>query len=329
VEEVHLTGAGDSHHAARAAVLAFESIARVACRPSSAHELAEYGAPALRLRSKQPLVVAASVSGRTPRVVTAIERACANGALTLAVTGTSDSPAAYAAHRTVVLELADLERSPGIRTYQATLLALLLTAIELGRARGACSDPEAETRRGELIALADDVADTAGGIKACCREVADTIAGAPAVVVAGSGPSFGTALFAAAKIVEASGVVAVPQDLEEWWHVERHAAPADIPTFVVAPPDRSHPRAAAVAAAAESLGRTVIAVVREGDQDVARHASAVVPVHGDVREELPPAPTRWRHRSSRCYGGMPPPIPRPCSTPRTPTSPSSAWTRSS
>jgi glutamine---fructose-6-phosphate transaminase (isomerizing) len=108
------------------------------------------------------------------------------------------------------------------------------------------------------------------------------------MVVAGSGPNYGTAMFAAAKMAEAAGILAAGQDLEEWCHVERYAYPAGMPVAVIAPPGSSHQAAADVAATAGELGRHVIAVTHQGHTDVTRHASTVLPVHGDTREEFTP-----------------------------------------
>ena len=114
------------------------------------------------------------------------------------------------------------------------------------------------------------------------------IAATTTLVMVGSGPSYGTALFSAAKVVEAAGLLALGQDLEEWWHVERFAYPVAMPVFVIAPPGRSHWRAGDVAAIARGLGRRVIAVVHQDDTEVTRHAHIVLPVHGEVREEFSP-----------------------------------------
>ena len=149
-------------------------------------------------------------------------------------------------------------------------------------------DDEAHVLRQELTVLADVVDVTTNAIKERCREVADTIADASAMVMVGSGPSYGTALFGAAKVVEAAGIFAVGQDLEEWWHVERFAYPVDMPVFVIAPPGRSHWRAGDLAATARALGRRVIAVTHKDDTEVTRHAHSVLPVHGEVREEFSP-----------------------------------------
>jgi glucosamine--fructose-6-phosphate aminotransferase (isomerizing) len=192
------------------------------------------------------------------------------------------------ADRSIVVELPQKERSPGIRTYQASLLGMLLVAIQLGEMQSKYSQAEANAVRQELAALADGVDATTDTIKGRCREVADMIADAPALVMLGSGPSYGTALYCAAKMVEAAGIFALGQDMEEWWHVERFAYPVDMPVFVIAPPGRSHWRAGDLAANARGLGRRVIAVTYTDDTEVTRHAHAVLPVHGAVREEFSP-----------------------------------------
>ena len=289
VNKVYLTGDGDSYHASCAAEMAFEAIADVACAPLSAQRFLDYGATWMRHAApQQTLVVATSASGGTKRVVQAIERAKEHGALTIALTGTPNSAVTQVADRTIVVEVPHKERSPGIRTYQASLLGMLLVANQLGEMRNTYPQDEANALRQELTALAEVVEATTSAIKGRCREVADLIAATPTIVMVGSGPSYGTALFSAAKVVEAAGIFALGQDLEEWWHVERFAYPIEMPVFVIAPPGSSYWRAGDLAATARALGRRVIAVTHKDDTEVTRHAHTVLPVHGEVREEFSP-----------------------------------------
>ena len=289
VKKVYLTGDGDSYHASCAAEMAFQVIADVACEPLSAQRFLDYRAAWMRPAAPpHTLVIATSASGGTERVVQAIERAKEYGALTVALTGTPNSAVTQVADRSVVVELPHKERSPGIRTYQASLMGMLLVAIRLAERQGRYAQEETDRLRQELIALADVVGATTNAIQAGCREVADLIAASPIVVMLGSGPSYGTALYSAAKLVEAAGVFTLGQDLEEWWHVERFVYPLDMPVFVIAPPGRSHWRAQSVAATARGLGRRVIAVTHTDDTEVTRHAHMVLPVHGEVREEFSP-----------------------------------------
>ena len=289
VKKVYLTGDGDSYHASCAAEMAFEAIADVSCEPISAQRFVDYGAAWLRqVAPRQTLVIATSASGGTQRVVQAIESAKEHGALTVALTGIPKSAVTQVADRSIVVELPQKERSPGIRTYQASLLGMLLVAIQLGEMQSKCNQEEADLVRQELAALADVVDATTDTIKGRCREVADMIADSPTMVMLGSGPSYGTALYSAAKMIEAAGIFAMGQDLEEWWHVERFAYPVDMPVFVIAPPGRSHWRASDLAATARGLGRRVIAVTHTDDTEVSRHAHVVLPVQGKVREEFSP-----------------------------------------
>ncbi|GAB1326637.1 SIS domain-containing protein [Streptomyces sennicomposti] len=286
VESVVLVGDGDSDHAARAVEMAYRSFAGVDCRPMSALPFVHYWRPAAGSAARV-LTVAVSASGRTPPVVRAAERARADGATVVALTGDAASPLARAAHGTLHLALPDQEPSPGIRTYQASVLGALLLATALGTARRHLTGADADLLRGELRALAGPVEATVGEAVERTRPLAGRIADAPVLTVLGSGPSHGTALYAAAKVIETSGVFAVGQDLEEWCHVERFAGPRDLPVLVVAPPGRTLADARRVVRRATELGRRVVTVAARDDLG-AFDAPEVLPVHGRAREEFSP-----------------------------------------
>jgi glutamine---fructose-6-phosphate transaminase (isomerizing) len=286
VSEVYLTGAGDSFAAAHAARMAYETIGATRCEPMNVQSFVEYAVPAIRLGGGRPLVIAASVSGRTPRVVEAVERARAVGALTLGITTTADSPLTRATHASVVVPLREPVRSPGIRSFQATLLAMLGAAVQLGACREETVDLPALRR--EMLDLAHVIDGTLAATKSASAEAADAMARTRVACMLGSGPMFGIALFSAAKVIEAARLLVVGQDLEEWWHVERRALPDDMPVFVLAPSGRSRRRALAVAAAARAYGRTVFGIAPRSDHEMAARVDSMLPVTSHVREEFSP-----------------------------------------
>ncbi len=283
---VYLVGDGDSYHAALASELLYEQVARVRCQAMSALQFAEYVAPALHAEAAtEVLVVVASASGKTPIVVRALEQARRFGVQTLAVCGTPDTPVTRAADSVILLRPPGLEPSPGIRTYQATLLGMLLGGLRLAERR-----PETATRVAELRA---DLARCASAIEATLLELdqrvpalAAELCSSASWVVLGTGPGRGSAAFAAAKLVEVSGVFGVAQDIEEWWHVERFAAPHDMPLLLVAPPGAVHSRAVEIAQAAARLGRRVVVVNDANERTFAAHARWSLPVMGRVDERL-------------------------------------------
>ncbi len=282
---------GDSYHASLATELAFENIARIACEPLSAMRFLEYGADFMPSNfPNDTLVVGISASGGTLRVAQALERASAasQNVITVAMTGNPEGKVPKAAQRTVGLVLPDMGRSPGIRTYNASLMALLLLAVRIGEIHDRYHQEEANALRKEIAGLADACEKTAQGVDALVREAALDIKDAPFVMFVGSGPSFGTAMFSAAKLVEAAGTMAFAQDLEEWWHVERFTYPTNSPVFIIAPPGRGYWRAVEMAKTARDLGRCIYAVVNEGDQELSALADHVLPVAGDLREEFTP-----------------------------------------
>lgn len=285
VESVVIVGNGDSDHAARAVEMAFRSLAGVDCRPVSALPFTHYRRPAAS--PARVLTVAISVSGGSPLVVESAEQARAEGGAVVALTANAASPLARSAYSTVLLDLPGQEPSPGVRTYQASLLGALLLAIALGQARGHLDRAAAEMLREELGALADAVEATVEESVRRTRQLADRIAHAPVLTLLGSGPSHGSALYGAAKQVETAAVFAVGQDLEEWCHIERFAGPSDLPVFVLAPAGRSSDPALRVARRAAGLGRRLVAVA-PADRLDGFPAWAALPVHGRVREEFSP-----------------------------------------
>ena len=292
VNRVYLTGDGDSYHAAEAAALAFEEFAGITCEPLSAQRFLDYGADFMPIYSPtSTLVVGISASGRTERGLQALERARERGALTAAVTGKAGSPFTQTAHRSIIVDIEDYGPSPGIRTYHANLAGLLLLAARLGEAKKRVSEAEAAALVAEIENLEGVMTATLEAGRATATELVDAWKDADRIIFAGSGPSYGTAMFAAAKVVEASGVFAVGQDLEEWAHVERFAHPRDLPDMplvVIAPPGRSRWRAAPLAELGCRLGRRVAVAAAAGDEEMSAHADFVFPVMGEVREAFSP-----------------------------------------
>lgn len=284
---VYLIGDGDSYHASLATQWALETLTGMPCVAMCSEHLVDYGDSLARsARSIPTLAVALSSSGHTERTLDAVAVADGSGALTLAITCTPGSPITEAAQRSVAVDLEAREQSPGIRTFQASLTAVLCLAIHLcGRSP---DGPRVEQLRGDLRTVGVAIRSTSEASGAVAGAVVDLLEEATPVIVLGSGPSLGTALFGAAKLVEAVGLPAHGQDVEEWWHVERFVPPANLPIVVVAPRGRSHGRAVRLIEAAAQLGRRVIAVAERDDSEATRHAARVLPVAAGLPEVFSP-----------------------------------------
>jgi glucosamine--fructose-6-phosphate aminotransferase (isomerizing) len=155
---------------------------------------------------------------------------------------------------------------PGLRSYLASLLALYLCAIELGEGRGHLSPTEAHGLRGELNGAADLIEETIALNGETAAQLADAWNDADYHVFCGAGPNYGTALFGAAKLLEASGDPAAGQETEEWAHLEYFGRHAPTPTFLISAGGWDEDRALEVATAAKGIGRRVAVIAPAGSR---------------------------------------------------------------
>jgi glucosamine--fructose-6-phosphate aminotransferase (isomerizing) len=291
LHRVYALGDGDSYHAALATEMAFGELARVAYYPTPAFQFLAYEADFMPYNfPRDTLVVGISASGGSSKVVASVKKAreVSEKVLVAGLVGNADSRVAEAAGRVLSAQLPELGRSPGIRTYTASLMGLLSLAIRIGEIKGHYHMNEANAMRREIVDLADAVDATyqaaiepAQAAAAACRD-------ASLISFAGSGPSFGSAYFSGAKVVESAGVFPGIQDLEEWAHVERFAYPIDYPVFLVAPPGKSYWRALELARGVKLIGHSLMAVVDAEDTEIAELADFVFPVQGETREAFSP-----------------------------------------
>jgi len=240
LDEIVLTGCGDSHFAGVAVRLAFERIAGVRCRAVEALELARYDVRYIPNRPK-PLLVAVSYSGEVGRTIEAAATADAFGWETIAMTGREDGRLATTVRRPVLMTVPTLGFSPGTSTYVAMVTALLVFVAELARARGRTAEAAALD---DALARAPGLASaTLSGAEAGARATAEAIAASLITTFLGAGPSRAAAAFGAAKLFEGPQRYGVVQDLEEWAHEQYFVSGPATPIVVVAPSGASHDRA--------------------------------------------------------------------------------------
>jgi glucosamine--fructose-6-phosphate aminotransferase (isomerizing) len=290
VKRVVITGCGDSHMAGIAAELAFEQIAGIPAEPMRANKGGRYAAPYKHSHyPHNPLVLGISVSGTVTRTREAVGLFKKYGAPTVAITGNPESPLAKLADRMLNCAIPDFPFAPGVRSYRISLLALYLLAIRLGEVQDRYSQAEANKLRQELLSTADVIEATIAAVDAKTRELAEAVAEEKNYVFVGDGPNFATALFGAAKVIEAAGRHAMGQESEEWAHLQYFTSTdPSTPTFLISPGYRGHERVGHLMEPLKRIGRTTVAIVPQGDEVVAPHAQWVLPVMGDVREAFTP-----------------------------------------
>lgn len=295
VKNVSLVGCGDSYHAAVGAELAFKQLAGISAHAYSALTFSRYQAGYLRPQGPNTeLVIGVSVSGGVARTIEALQLAPMTGARALAFTGSADSPLGQIAPQVfeVVVppppEALPSGNVPGVRSYVASQLALYTAAIRIAEVRAVISTREANGLRQELRDLAEIAEATIAVCKEPVRELVDGWAKPIELVYVGAGPLYGTAMFSAAKMIEASGAPALAQETEEWGHIQFFNEGPSIPTILIDAGGFSTGRTVEIAQSANTIGRNVVAVVPASERAISQYAHTVLPVKGSVRECFAP-----------------------------------------
>lgn len=295
IERVFVMGCGDSHHAALGCELAFEHLTGLPCEPMTALQFGRYAAGYLPKPSHgSNLVIGISVSGAVARTVEALRMANDAGAVTMALTATADSPITHQAQKVLLSATPAFPEpagvhTPGVRSYLANQLALLLIALRIGEARGYLSGDETEDLGKEI----GDLSLAAENTVAACTQLASSLAeewkDAKEFVFVGGGPNYASALFSAAKVLEASGDSAIGQETEEWTHLQYFCCEQNTPTFFITAAQRDYSRAVEAALAAKTIRRRVVAIAPENATLLNQCADLCLPF-AHVREMFSPLP---------------------------------------
>ncbi len=294
-KHLYIMGCGDSHHAGVSAELACEILSGLPVRATTAMQFGRYIAPQLPLHKRHVAAIGISVSGEVSRTIEALDMAQQAGATTMAVTGNQKSPLAAVGDSVLTTSVPSLPNEspklivPGARSYVTSLVALYVIAIHIGEARDQLNKKQAVNLRSELVHVAEKMET----IIASCDPVAERAVraweDAETYIFCGSGPNFGTALFSAAKILEASGDAAVSQDIEEWAHLEYFSSEPDTPTFLISAAERDEDRVAEIATAAKAIGRR-LAIIAPGSSSLAAKGEKDIlfPISDEIREIFSP-----------------------------------------
>src|SRR3954447_20212471 len=154
------------------------------------------------------VAIAASQSGHTPEIVTALEQMRSHGAIAIAVTNDAESPLAQSAELALTLGAGPERAIPATKTFTAQLAVFALLAEAMGPVPWSESDWETVPRSVETV-LADP---------APAGRVAAEIGDARAAVVLARGFLFSVALEAALKLKETTSLLAWADSTADFRH---------------------------------------------------------------------------------------------------------------
>jgi len=263
LRQIILTGCGDSLIAGYSVATALRAWTGLAVQAMPAMEASRYlDTPPVQADARGILVLCISNSGEAARVVEAAQRLRAIGALTLAVTNSPASRLAQAAELVIDLSIPQGSTGANARGHAAALMTLWLIGIRIAEVRMRITMEEADARRALIARQADPVERSLAACAAVCARAADRWSGHRNADLLGSGPCLGAAQFAAAKLVETTGIHASAQDIEEFHHLNYFVdRPAEMPTIVFTATDAAAAsRTRELAGTLHDLGRPTLLI---------------------------------------------------------------------
>lgn len=209
-------------------------------------------------RMRDALVLGISQSGQSPDIVAVVEEGKRQGALTVAVTNTPDSPLGDAAEHVLPLGAIEEKAVAATKTYTAQLAAVALLAAHLA----------GDEERGALLSGVPRAVEETLALEGAIAAAAGRYADARGCVVLGRGYNYGTAYETALKLKELAYLVAQPYSSADFRHGPVAIVEQGFPVFVVAPRGAVHDDV--VSLAAELAGREAeLCVISESEEALA------------------------------------------------------------
>ncbi len=272
VERVVLTACGTSWHAALIGEYMLEELARIPAEVEYASEF-RYRNPIVDHRT---LVIGISQSGETADTLAAIREAKRRGAHTLGIVNVVGSTIAREVQGGIYIHAGPEIGVASTKAFACQLAALALLTLKLGRLRAMSVLQGREMVRalrrlpeqmGRVLARAPEI-----------EQVAEHFAGVSNALYLGRGYNFPVALEGALKLKEISYIHAEGYPAAEIKHGPIALIDENMPVVFIAPHDGVYPKIVSNVQEVKARRGRVIAVVSEGDTEIAPLADFLFPI---------------------------------------------------
>ena len=273
IQRVVLLSCGTSYHAALIGRSMIERLAGLTTEVDLASEFRYRDA----ILDPGTLVVAVSQSGETADTLGAVHAAAERGARTLGITNVVGSALAREADGVIYTHAGPEIGVASTKTFSATVAALYLLAVALGRDRGYLHAQDAQKRLEELSEMPLLMSETLA-LHEQVGPIALEIAPHTNLLYLGRGPQHAVALEGALKLKEISYIHAEGYAAGEMKHGPIALIDERMPVVVLTPRDGSYDRMVGNVEEIKARGGRVIAVCHRGDVEMTNRVSRVLEV---------------------------------------------------
>jgi len=270
IENVVLTGCGDSYSAAGAMRSVFVSLSGVSMTHSpDPMEFTRFwtNEDIVKDEGRKSLVVAVSASGGADRIVEILEKGKAAGARTMLISNNPSSKGAKAAELFFHVDTPELCNTPGLRSYFASMVGIAALGAHIGVCKGHISLKDFEDIKNALIIYVKSIKPFFAKIDDMMFNLSTRWKDFSRYDVIGDGSDYFTAQFVEEKLIECAGVHSSHVDSEDWCHINFFLRdPGTVGTIVHAfKAANSFNRLVETANTAASIGRPIVVVTDKPD----------------------------------------------------------------
>ncbi|MCD0481954.1 glutamine--fructose-6-phosphate transaminase (isomerizing) [Streptacidiphilus sp. ASG 303] len=275
VDKIVIVACGTAFHAGMIAKYAIEHWTRVPCEVELASEF-RYRDPIL---DQQTLVIAISQSGETMDTLMALRHAREQGAKVLAICNTNGSTIPRESDAVLYTHAGPEVAVASTKAFLTQLVACYLVALYLGQVRGTKWGDEINEVIRQLADAPRQVEEVLGTMEPV-RELARSLADAPAVLFLGRHVGYPVALEGALKLKELAYMHAEGFAAGELKHGPIALIEQDLPVVVVVPSPRGrsvlHDKIVSNIQEIRARGARTIVIAEEGDEAVAPYADHLI-----------------------------------------------------
>ncbi len=281
-DRIIIIGCGTSWHAGLVAEYMFEDLARIPVEVEYASEF-RYRNPVI---TERDVVIAISQSGETADTLAAIKLAKEKGAFIFGVCNVVGSSIARETHAGAYTHAGPEIGVASTKAFTAQVAVLSMMAISLAHDKGLLKTSYYHELLTELHSIPDKIADMLKS-DAQTRGISELFKDARNFLYLGRGYDFPVALEGALKLKEISYIHAEGYPAAEMKHGPIALIDENMPVVVIAPKNQQYEKIVSNIQEVKARNGKIIAIVVEGDTEIASIADYVIEVV-DTKEAFTP-----------------------------------------
>jgi glucosamine--fructose-6-phosphate aminotransferase (isomerizing) len=282
---IFLVACGTSYHACLAASYAFANLAKIEATAVVASEFVDgYGA----LVGEDTLVVAVSQSGETADTLSAVRSAKNRGATILGISNTIGSTLTRLSDVYIGQNSGPEMGVAATKTFTAQVSVLMKLAVALARKRETIGKTELEAIEAGFSQLPEWISSVISTRKQQVESIVERYSDHLSFCYLGRGISVATALEGRLKLLELSYLPAIAYPAGESKHGFISVVEEGYPVIFVTPKDETYSKVIGNVMEMKARGATIISIVEEADEDVAKLSDESITVPSGIPTFLSP-----------------------------------------